>query len=826
MTMKDFHYAIRQMVNRPGLSVLVIVMLALGIGATTAMFSLYNEFLLRPLPVPAPNRLVNLGAPGPKWGGMSCTNLGDCKYVFSYPMFRDLEARQTVFTGLAGHSEFTANLSYEARTLSGNGELVSGEYFKVLELQPALGRLIGPQDEPKVGESAVVVLSYRYWQTHFGGDRSVVGRTLTVNGQPLEIIGVAPAGFSGASLGGRPQVFVPLTLRWLMQPTVPKSQGDRRAYWVYLFARLKRGASVEQASAGINGIYSAILNDVEAPLNAETAMPDDILERFRQRRVTVEPGARGQSEIPEHAEQPVTLLFGLTALVLLIVCFNIANLLLARGASRAGEMAVRASIGASRGLLVRQLLTEAGLLAVIGGVLSVPVAVGTLRVFLSVAPEQAANFVDARLSPEAMIFAAGATLLTVLLFGLVPALQATRADTALIIKSQAPQSVGGTGLARFRGVLATAQITFAMVLLVLAGLFARSLMNIARVDLGMDVDSLVTFRVSPRLNGYEPERVMSLYDRIEGVLAAQPGVTAVASSAVPLISNSNRRSGVTVDGFEGGPNADTNVSLNWVSPSFFRTLSIPLLSGRGLAETDTLNSPRVAVVNESFVRKFNLGDDALGTHFSLPGPDSGDEITIVGVVADAKYSTVKDEIPPQFFAPRRQNDNLGSLSFYVHGAVDPSALLRMVPRAVSGVDSNLPVSGLRTMRTEVRNNVFLDGLATLLAAIGLYGVLAYNVTQRTREMGLRLALGATPGRLRSSVLGQVGRMGLIGGLIGVVAAIGLGRAAAALLYGLRGYEPAVLAFSVIVLAAVVFAAGFWPARRASRVAPMEALRYE
>jgi predicted permease len=815
----------------------IIVMLAVGIGATTALFSMFHQILMQPLPVPEPHRLVNFTSPGVKWGSTSCGLAGDCDSVFSYPMFRDLEAHPTGVTGIAAHGIFRANLAYRGQTVAGGGLLVSGKYFSVLDLQPALGRLITSDDEPRVDESSVVVLSHEYWQSRFGGDPDVINQTLTVNGQPLTIIGVAPAGFSGTTIGSRPQVFVPLTLAWLLRPTATRTSEDRRTYWLYLFARLNPNVSADKAAAGINGLYSGILKDVEAPLNK--SMPEDVIKQFLERKVILEPGARGQSTIPVTTAQPLTLLLGVTGLVLLIVCVNIANLLLARGASRAPEMAIRASIGASRRQLVAQLLTESTVLAIIGGIVSLPVASSTLDIITAILPSQSANQLNIQLSPTAMGFAAGVSLLTVVLFGLIPAIQATRTDAALVIKEQASQSTGGRTAVRFRSGLVTAQIAFSMVLLILAGLFTQSLMNVARVNLGMDVGSLVVFSVSPRSNGYTPERTLALFDRIEEELGTIPGVTGVTSASIPVIAGSSTGNSVTINGFKGGPGVDTNSRRNEVSPSFFHTLSIPVIAGRNFTDADILSAPRVAIVNQRFVRKFNLGSGAVGTHFSGYPYDNIKrvEFEIVGVVGDAAYSEVKGDIPAQYYHPRRQNDNPGGLTYYVRAGADPAALMRIIPTVVSRIDPSLPVNGLITMRRQVHENVYLDrlvamlsagfaGLATLLAAIGLYGVLAYNVAQRTRELGLRLALGAEPARLRRMVMKEVGLMTLIGGAIGMAAGLGLSRAAKALLFNLSGHDPSVLAVAVGLLAAVALVAGYLPARRASNIAPMQALRYE
>lgn len=832
--MGNLRYAARQIVRRPVLSIIVVTMLAIGIGATTAMFSLVHSFLLQPLPVAAPDELVNLGAPGPKPGSTSCSFAGDCSQVFSYPMFRDLEAGQSVFTNIAGHRFFRANLSFDGRTRAGGGTLVSGGYFQVLGIRPAAGRLFTPADEPQVGESAVVVLSYAFWQSAFGGE-DVIGATLVVNGIPLTIVGVAPKGFSGTTIGAEPMVFVPLSMRWLMEPTVPTKPDDRLAYWIYAFARLRPGVTVEQATAGINSLYSGILNDVEAPLN--DFLPDDVLERFKRRTITITPGARGQSEIPSASSQPLSILFGLTAVVLLLVCVNIANLLLARAAARAGEFAIRASIGASPRHLLLQSMSEAAALAVLGGLLSIPLAALVLRGIEAMIPttDVGAGF-DIDLSSTAMIFAAAATLGTVLLFGLLPAIRATRTQPGEFVKGQAAQAASTSSMTRFRNGLATTQIAFSMLLLALAGLFTQSLANVARENLGFDADSIVSFTVSPRLNGYDPDRTMRVFDAIEDALAARPGVRAVSAARVAMIANNNSRNVVTIGGFEAEPTDNVAISTNDISTNFFATLGIPILAGREFEPADTLDRPRVAVVNQTFLSKFGLGMDAVGRRFGEGTGDGVDlDVEIVGIAADAKYSAVKDEVPPQYFLPRRQDDSIGTLTYYVRAAMEPELLFGTIRSTVASIDPQLPVASLVAMEQTIDENVFLDRmvaifsagfavLATLVAAIGLYGVLAYNVAQRQHELGVRLALGATPSRLRDMVLGHVGRMALVGIALGLVAAVVVGRAAAALLFGLSGSDPVIFAASALVLAGVIVAAGWLPARRAARVAPMAALR--
>jgi predicted permease len=832
--MANLKLAFRMLFKAPFVTGVAIVSLALGIGANAAIFSLFNQMLLRPLPVPEPHRLVNLSAPGPKPGSQSCNQAGDCDEVFSYLMFRDLERTQTVFTTIAAHRLFGANLAYRGQTMNGDGLLVSGSYFPVLGIQPVVGRLLNPQDDQKVGESHVAVLSHAYWTTRFDRDPNAVGQTLVINGQHMTIVGVAPPGFDGTTLGAKPQVFVPITMAGFMQPGFDRF-ANRRAYWAYLFARLRPGVSIDEARAQINVQYRAIINDVEAPL--QKGMSDQTMARFRARVVEMADGARGQSSVDAEASTPLKLLMGVTGLVLLIACANIANLLLARSAARASEMAIRLSIGANRRQLVTQLLVESCLLAFFGGLAGMLVARWTLDAIFAILPAEAASNLQPDIDGAVLAFAAVLTVGTGLLFGLFPALHSTRPDLLSTLKNQAGQPSGARAAARFRTTLATAQIAISMALLVCAGLFTKSLMNVSRIELGIDIDNLVTFGVSPELNGYTPERSAQLFRRLEDELAAQPGVKSVSGSLVPALAGSNWGTGVAVEGFKAGPDTDTGSRYNEVGPAYLRTMGITLISGREFTRSDSLKAPKVAIVNEAFARKFNLGRDVIGKRIGSDGSDSKLDTEIVGFAKDAKYSEVRDPVPPLFFRPYMQDERVGSMTFYIRTATDAESFLQNVHRVVASLDPNLPVEDLRTMPQQVRENVFLDRListlsagfallATLLAAVGLYGVLAYTVAQRTREIGLRMALGAAPARVRAMVLRQVGLMTIVGGIVGLFAGVAAGFGAEALLFEMKGYDPVVLAVSAVLLTLVALGAGLIPAHRASRVDPMQALRYE
>jgi predicted permease len=830
--LRNVTLASRMLRKTPIVTSIAVLSLALGIGANAAIFSLFEEILWRKLPVTAPERLANFKNPGPIPGSNSCNQAGGCDEVFSYAMFRDLEKAPAGFSGIAAHRTTTVSFSVRNEPSTGEAVMVSGGYFNVLGIRAASGRLFTPDDDKVVGANFVVVLSHAFWKNAFGGDPAAVGQSIVVNGKSYAILGVAPEGFEGTTTGSRPMVYVPIS----MQPVIEgfKRWENRRSYWMYVFGRLKPDATLASAASSINAIYSPIINDVEAPL--QQGLSEPTMASFRKKRVELTPGARGQSSVHREARTPIMLLFSVTLVVLLIACANIANLLLARGARRATEMGVRLALGATRRHLVAQLLTESVLLAVAGGIASLFVAKWTLNVVMAILPPEAASTMTFGISRGVITFSALLSVGTGFFFGLFPALHSTRGDLISSIRAGAGQIAGGRAATRFRTALVTAQIALSMGLLIMSALFLKSLVNVSRVDLGVKVSDVAGFLIEPQQVGYDSVRSAVLFTRVEQELAAIPGVTGVTSGLVPLLRGDNWGNDAHVQGYPCGPDVDCGSRFNEIGSDYFKTFGVQLKAGREFTLADQLGAQRVAIVNQAFAKKFKLGNDAVGKFMGTETDDTLN-VQIIGLVPDVKYSSVKDSVPPVYYVPWRQDAGAGALFFYVKTSLPPERILTALRATIKRIDPSLPVEELKTMPQQVRENIFMERmisilssgfalLATLLAGVGLYGVLSFSVQQRTRELGVRMALGADGDNIRSLVLKQVGVMMLIGGTIGVAAALGLGRVARSQLYQLEGHDPVALLSAVLLLTIVAFAAALVPAQRAARVDPMLALRYD
>jgi predicted permease len=829
----DFRHSLRRLRQNSSFSTVVVATLAVGIGVNVALFSLFQQILLKPLPAAEPEQLVNLVDPGPDLGyvGPGLTfgsEAGNGNHVFSYPMFRDLEARQASFAGIAAHRLFDANISLGDSARRVRGFFVSGSYFPVLGLQPALGRLLGTEDDRVDGEADAVVLSYAYWRRELAGDPDVVGRKLTVNGRPLTIVGVAPRGFHGTTVGVRASVFVPITFAGVNTPTSVPNHDNRAFYWVYLFARLAPGVQPETAATAINRQYRAILTELEVPAVAPRVEAER-LDEFRTKRLVLEPGARGQSAMLQPIGARLETLFVVSAAILLLCCANIAGLMLIRASGRIGEMAVRASMGASRARLAGLLLTESLLLAVPAAVLSLPVALLILRGLAGGVPDLPSAAFDVDLSAVAAAVAIGAALVAALVFGVFPARDAVRADPARTLHAFGVRQTSSKRVTRFRAALATTQVALSMALLAITGVFAQSLANIGRIDIGVDVDPVVTFTISPEGTGYEPAASAALFDRLEDELAAIPGVRSAGSAQIPLLAGGGLETGTGLEGNE----ARIRIHLNQVGAGLFETLGVRLLAGRDFSDADRDGAPPVAIVNQRLAERLGLGAGVVGRRIQVVGR----VYDVIGLVPDFKDYNVTDDVESQVFLPRRQATTLGTVAFYVRGDRPAQDLVSSVRETVARLAPTVPILDLRTMREQVRENLaeqrFFAGaatafavLATALAALGLYGVLAYSVAQRSREIALRFALGAPAARIRAMVVRQVGAIAVVGVALGAGGALLLGRAARSLLFGVEAANPVALAGAAAVLTAVMLAAAYVPARRASRIDPMVALRYE
>ena len=834
--LQDARYALHGFASRPMFAVVVVLTLAVGIGVNVAVFSLYDQIMLRELNVSRPAELVNLVGGGVALNQITNYQGGD-EETFSYPMFRDLQAAAEPYLALGASRIIGTALGYGDRTEPDSVVIVSGGYFEALGVGPELGRVLGEQDVVG-GQPAAAMLSYEHWTTAYGADPAVLGQTLVVAGQPLEIVGVAPRGFVGTTPGTRPAVFAPLTLSWMQGRATPLEE-DRFFSYVYVFGRLKPGVSIERAQAALAATYRAIVNDVEAPMLVSLMAGRDGVDfdKFRAQTLSLVSGVRGQTRAPGFARTPLSIFFAATATILLLACVNLANLMFARAAGRIGEIAVRASLGAARRRLLGMLSVEALLLAGFAAALSLPIALGVLRGVDALQPPGLGVYdigLDLRTVSAALAIAA----LAAVVFALAPTFKLVATDPARALQSNGARSFGGKRLGRFRFALATTQIALSMLLLVLAALFAQSLANVARVDLGLRTESIVTFGLIPALNGYPRERQLQVIEAVERELAAQPGVLSVSSASVALLAHSQWSTSVDVEGFEPGRPRQSMVNANRIGTGLFATLDIPLLAGRDFMAADAFGGPQVAIVNESFAKRFGLPDNPVGQRIGFDPPNGPLDTEIVGLVRDSAYDAVKTDFPAQLMLPRAQSPQFDNgATFYVRTTQAPERMLAAVPRLVGAVDPNLPVIEPRTFDSVVRRNVQTDwllvslagvlaGVATLLAAVGLYGVLSYMVAQRTREIGLRLALGAEPAGVRRMVMRQVGWMAGIGVPAGIVGALLIGNLAASLLFGLTPSDPRAVIAAVALLATAMFAASYWPARRASRVEPVVALRSE
>jgi len=828
--LRDIRYAWRSLSKSPGFVAVTVLSLALGIGANTAIFTLVDQIVLRLLPVKNPRELVQLRVGGGRFGSQS----GDGLHTFSHPTYLALRERNTVFSGLTGQVIQTASLVGEDRSELISIGLVAGNFFRVFGIEPHLGRLLTPEDDRLRNGHPVAVLQYNYWQNRYAGDRDVVGATIRLNGSPFTVIGVSAPGFEGTNVGLPTQAWAPVMMRPTIAPTRDDLDNDRMA-WFYLFGRLKPGVGLEQAQAAMRVLYR---QRQQEELNGEFFQkhPED-REPFLRQDFTLIPAGGGQSSLRSNFGGPLIMLQCLVGVVLLIACTNVANLLLARATSRQREVAIRGALGASRGQLVRQFFVETVMLAAAGGLLGVLLSGWMTRGLVQIMPFDPGNLTLST-APDlrVLLFSAGITLLTALLFGLAPALRGSRVSPGATLKEEAGSIAGGHGHVRLRKVFVAVQVGLSCLLLIGAGLFARTLQNLQHVELGFHAENVVTFTVRPATVYDAPRKLQVVRSLVES-LTTVPGVKSAGANREKLLTGGIWDGNINMAGVEAKDGNPPWTHFNAVTPGYFETLGIPITAGRDLTWNDWGGSRQVCLVNQALVEEYLGGANAVG-RFLGQGRDTPPDREIIGVFGDARYEELRGAIPRQVFLPLDSKLAVSdSVNVYARVEGDPRLVMPLLREQTRRIDSNLVVSDMRTLDEQINRRLsnerllsFLSAgfalLASLLAIVGLHGVLSFVVAQRTRELGIRIALGADSGGVIRLVMREMLLVVVIGTAAGVLAGLLCGRLVESQLFGVQAGDPPVFVISVAALLAAAFAAAFIPARRASRIDPMTALRHE
>ena len=836
-TWADLRYAIRGLRRSPLFAIVAILSLALGIGANSAIFTLMDQVLLRKLPVNHPEQLVMLYQTGPHMGA----NMGS--RMHSYPLYQDLQQRAEPFSEVICRRLIDASVSVDNQTERVEAEMVSGNYFTMLGVGPAAGRVFNSsQDDQVYRGHPVVVLSHAYWVSRFNSDQSVVGKKILVNNYPMIIVGVSQARFAGVDPARSPQIRVPILMKTIMAPEWSwMNEGDRRVRWVQVFARLKPGYTVESAAAPVQTLFTQIRQH-ETTLPGAKEWSAFSRSEFLKGKLHVAKADLGYSPLRNDFSTALIVLMCMVGLVLLIACANVANLLIARAFARQKEIALRLSLGSSRGRLVRQLLVESLALSIAGGILGLAVAYALTRSLLALVPQQGQPLlISAQPDPRILGFTVALTLVTGVVFGLLPALRASRPDPWITLKGTVGSIAGSGGSLFLRKGLVAAQVALSFLLLFGAGLFVRSLQNLKTTETGVALENLLTFQLSPSLSGYDDERAQVFYTTLLERLRGTPGVTSVGLAAVPILSGDEWDSSMSVEGHKAADGEDMQAFMNAVSPGYFDAMKIPFLGGRdfrlsdarSIEDNDSPDARYVAIVNRKFAEHFFKGQNAVGKRLGFgDGPRSKLNIEIVGVVADALYEGPREGVHRQVFIP---NWGKNSAVFYLRTQAASSEIFAAVRNEVRQLDGGIPVYAMKTVEGQLDETLLTDRLiamlsagfgavATLLASIGLYGVMAFVVARRKKELGIRLALGADPSSVILLVMREVVLLLAIGLGVGIPAAFLLVRYVSAQLYGLQGADPAVAVWTVVLLTTVSIAAGLIPAKRASRIDPMLALR--
>jgi predicted permease len=831
---QDLQYAFRTFRKSPLFVAVAVVSLAFGIGANTAIFSLVDQVLLRLLPVKDPQQLVLFWGRGPHYG----SNNG--RYKLSYPMYEDFRDHNDIFTGMFCRWATEMNVSGDGKSERVGGELVSGTYFQVLGVQPASGRVFTPEDDRSPSGAPYAVLSYRYWLSRYAASPDVIGKKIVVNGYPLTIVGVSQAGFDGTDPGTSPAIRVPIMMKAEMDPVGSSFNYNfksRRGRWVNAFGRLKPGVTMERAKAAVQPYFHQMLEMEVQQKEFANAAPE-VRQNFLTMWLDLLPAAKGDSELRRQFSSSLVVLMAIMGFVLLIACANVANLLLARATSRQKEIAVRLALGAERRRIMIQLLVESLMLSLAGGLAGLALAVWIDRLLLGFLPTGNSP-ITISTTPDwrVLAFNLAISLLTGIIFGLAPALQATRPQLAPTLKDQVGSIAGGSSV-RLRKTLVAAQVALSLLLLVGAGLFIRTLRNLRDLDPGFQTSNLIEFSVDPTANGYPRERSLDFYRQLRENLNALPGIESSTLAVIPVLARDEWDNSVSIEGFIHKPTEAPDPHMQFISPEYFKTLNIPILVGRDFRASDVKGAPKVCIVNERFARKYFKDGAALGRHIGMGGnPGTKLDIEIIGVARDTKYESMRDEVPLEVYQPFTQTDFVLGMMAYVRTARQPEQAMAAVRKVATGLDPTLPVSDMKTLETQREESLITERLvatlstafgvlATLLAAIGLYGVMAYLVAQRTREIGVRMALGARSTDVVWIVMKDVLMLSGIGVAIGLSASYGLTRFAQSQLYGIQANDSFTIILATIAIASVAVTSGFIPARRATQVDPIRALRWE
>jgi predicted permease len=844
---QDIRYGARQLLKSPGFSIVAVLSLALGIGANTAIFTLINDLLLKSLPVRDPQQLISFGKAtgGGILGGFDHPRPID---IFTYDFYKRLERDQVneqtaKFEGVCAFSSFPVQISVRSGMQGGGAatqaisHLVSGTFFSVLGAEPILGRTIAPADTDAPGRSPVAVISHRYWQQALAADPAVIDRTIAINGTPFTVIGVMPASFYGVDLNeSTPDMWLPVTMQAqvMMRPGMLDSSG---LYWVHMMARRKADVSVAAAQAWVSAQLQEFMTEREGGQLTESRRNE--IARYS---VQLLPSGAGISHLRDAYEAPLAVLMGIVAIVLLIACANLANFLLAKAAAREREFSTRLALGSSRARIVRQVLTETLLLAIIGGALGLVLAFAGTRILIKfIAGEGSHTALAATPDLRVLAFTSAICVLTGLLFGVAPALRVSRTDVtgALNANSRTAAGAGGRSGRLMPNLLVTGQVMLSLVLLAVAGLFLRTLHNLHSEDLGFNRTNVLLVETNFKFAGYKPAQLNALYDRILGRTGAIPGVRSVTLSGGPPIWHGNWGSPISILGRPTKADEDVSALLNNVSPGYFETLGIPLLRGRTIGMEDTASSLKAVVVNQTLADKYFPNGDAIGHSFTVADPSVKGTWQIVGIVRDATYNHPGEEREAMAYLALKQltEDDQYASWLQVQTKGDPAVAAGEVRAALAEIDPNLPVLGVKTIRELFDDLIeqqrlvsqlsgFFSVLALSLCAVGLYGVMAYSVVRRTNEIGVRIALGAATGEVLWLVLRQSLILLGIGVALGIPATLAASRAIQAGLFGLSPWDPSTLLGAVLVIAVVTLLAAYFPARRAARIDPIIALRYE